>query len=316
MLTGSVAAGHGSEGESMEGEMNGLETFWGGVVIAIGNQKGGVGKSTIAVHLACGLANRGHRTLLWDLDPTAGATKHLGLVPEAHAGTFELLLGEVTPTDAPTVERGIDESPLPENLAVITASRRLETIDAELRARCRFWSATEILTEPVRTLRESYDIIILDTPPSTVLSPALSAYAVADWFILASMPDPLSVTGLSDAMHDIHAVRQHVNPTLRLLGLILTGVDARTRLARDLTSYLDTVFTGDDARSLRFTPSVSRSTIVPTAQRLGTTVLDAYPAHRTAEQFRQLAEAVETRLIDAQREDIQRPQGVSYAASA
>lgn len=282
--------------------MNGLETFWGGVLIAVGNQKGGVGKSTTAAHLAHGLAVRGHRVVLWDLDPTAGATKHFGLVPEAQVGTLELLLDEVSLQEALTTDRGIDSSPLPENVSIITASRRLESIDTELRARNRFWSPIETLAAPVEKLRQLSDIVILDTPPSTVLSPAISAYAVADWFVLASMPDPLSVTGLADAARDIHAVRQRTNPGLRLLGLVLTAVDRRTRLARDLLPHLDSTFTNDDGDSMRFTPSISRSTVVPTAQRHGTTVLEAYPTHRVASEFRALAESVESRLLIAQRD--------------
>ncbi|MAY74815.1 MAG: hypothetical protein CMJ31_08915 [Phycisphaerae bacterium] len=280
--------------------MNGLETLWGGVVIAVGNQKGGVGKTTTAVHIARGMANRGHRTLLWDLDPSAGATKHLGLGPDAYPGTLELLLGEVTPTEAAVTAR--DNDPwLPERMDLIPSRRRLETIDSELSARCRFWNPLDVLAESLHALRGVYDIIVLDTPPSTVLSPSLAAYASSDWFLLAAMPDPLSVTGLADAVRDIEAVRGKANPGLRLLGVVMNAVDMRTRLARELTAYIDTSLVTPCGDSLRFAETISRSTVVPTSQREGRPVPDVFPEHPVALQFNRLAEAVETRLVLAQR---------------
>jgi len=283
-----------------EKHMNGLETLWGGTVIAVGNQKGGVGKTTTAVHIARGLANRGHRTVLWDLDPSAGATKHLGLSPDVYAGTLELLLGEVTPTEA-VVSRGETDPWLPDRLDLIPAKRRLETIDAELAARSRFWNRLDVLGDALQTLRDRYDVIVLDTPPSTVLSPALSAYAHANWFLLAATPDPLAITGLADAFRDMTAVRSGPNPKLQLLGVVLNAVDIRTRLARELLAYVDQTFAMPQGNTFRFTPAISRSTVVPTAQKVGRPVPDAFPDHPVAREFGELAESVETRLVLAQR---------------
>lgn len=280
--------------------MNGLETTWGGIVIAVGNQKGGVGKTTTAVHVACGLANRGHRTLLWDLDPSAGATKHLGLSPDAYPGTLELLLGDISTDEACCGSANLDTT-LPENLSIIPSKRRLETIDSALGSRCRFFNPLDVLAEPTARLRQSYDVIVLDTPPSTVLSPSLSAYASADWFLLAAMPDPLAVTGLADAARDIEAVRGSANRNLQLLGVVLNAVDNRTRLCRELTAYVDACFLSPMGDMLRLTPTISRSTVVPTAQKLGRSVLDSFPRHPVAEQFALLAESIEDRLILAQR---------------
>lgn len=280
--------------------MNGLETTWGGLVIAVGNQKGGVGKTTTAVHVAAGLANRGHRTLLWDLDPSAGATKHLGLAPDAYPGTLELLLGDIKADEACVGSANLDVA-LTDNLSIIPSKRRLEAIDSELGARCRFFNPLDVLAEPTAHFRKSFDIIVLDTPPSTVLSPSLSAYASSDWFLLAAMPDPLSVTGLADAARDIDAARSSANRSLRLLGVVLNAVDNRTRLCRELTSYVDECFASPTGDTHRLTPTISRSTVVPTAQKLGRTVLDAFPRHPVAEQFASLAESIEDRLILAQR---------------
>ena len=280
--------------------MNGLETTWGGLVIAVGNQKGGVGKTTTAVHVASGLANRGHRTLLWDLDPSAGATKHLGLAPDAYPGTLELLLGDIKVEEA-CIGSAEQDTACTENLSVIPSKRRLETIDSELGGRCRFFNPLDVLAEPTARLRELFDIIVLDTPPSTVLSPSLSAYATSDWFLLAAMPDPLAVTGLADAARDIDAVRNTANRELRLLGVVLNAVDNRTRLCRELTAYIDECFASPTGETYRLAPAIGRSTVVPTAQKMGRTVIDAFPRHPVAEQFAALAESVEDRLVIAQR---------------
>lgn len=281
--------------------MNELETTWGGIVIAVGNQKGGVGKSTTAVHVACGLANRGHRTLLWDLDPSAGATKHLGLTPDAYPGTLELLLGDINVDDA-CISHTNHDIEIPGRLSIIPSKRRLETIDSNLGSRCRFFNPLDVLAEPIAELRQSFDIIVLDTPPSTVLSPSLATYASADWFLLAAMPDPLAITGLADAARDIEAVRDSTNRKLKLLGVVLNAVDNRTRLCRELTAYVDECFASPTGKTLRLTPTISRSTVVPTAQKLGRSVIDAFPRHPVAEQFMALAAAIEDRLILAQRD--------------
>lgn len=129
--------------------MNGIETAWGGVIIAIGNQKGGVGKTTTAVHLARGLALRGHRTLLIDLDPSAGATIHLGVCPDEYHGVFRLLTGEAELDDCI-----VDHAEMPrlaERLSLMPASRRLETIDRRLGEANRFGNPADILVAPNRT---------------------------------------------------------------------------------------------------------------------------------------------------------------------
>ena len=282
--------------------MNGLETQSGGIVIAVGNQKGGVGKTTAAVHLAHALAERGHRTLVWDLDINAGATKHLGVEPDAFMGTYEVLAAGEDPLSVVLTgdEEGVD---LPQDVHLIPARRRLEQLDAALAEKSKFVAKSEILHDPIRTLRDRYDVIILDTPPNTATAPAVAAYAVADHFLLTAMPDPLAVAGLAEAIDDIAAARQHANPKLNLLGVLLGAVDIRTKLARQLVEYVDQAFGGDNGHQPgKLDATLHRSTVVPQAQRLGTTVLRHAPDHKLAEQFRRLGAEVEDRLRTYQRE--------------
>jgi chromosome partitioning protein len=269
-------------------------------VIAIGNQKGGVGKTTNTVHLARALAERGRKVLVWDLDMNSGATKHFGIPTDGFMGTFEVLIGDEEPLDVILTheEEGIS---LPENLHVIPSRRRLEAIDETLAMKNKFLARSDVLLGPIATLRGRYDYIFLDTAPNAT-APTVASYKVADWFILSAIPDPFAIDGLRDAMLDIQAVQQYGNPKLRILGVVLSAADERTRLARTLAQYVNTSFrlTPDDPESIRFKTVINRSTVIPTAQKEGKTVFETDPIHKVTEQYRALAVEVEGRIALAQ----------------
>src|ERR1035441_7181863 len=121
-------------------------------VVAVGNQKGGVGKTTNAVHLAAALGQLGRKCLVWDLDMNHGATLHLGIPPEAFDGTFMVLTEERTPEEV-IIDETTDPSEieLPLNVDLIPSSRELERVEAVLAAKDRFYDARRILIEPIRT---------------------------------------------------------------------------------------------------------------------------------------------------------------------
>jgi len=121
----------------------------------------------------------------------------------------------------------------------------------------------------------------------------MAAYKAAEWFLLSATPDPLAIQGLNDAMADIKAVREHGNPVLQLLGVVLSCVDRRTRLAIQLTSFVQEAF---PEVAGPFNTQVSRAVAIPEAQKLGKTVFQTDPAHKIAEQYRQLARELEQRL--------------------
>ena len=99
------------------------------------------------------------------------------------------------------------------------------------------------------------------------------------------------------ALADIQDAQRHGNPHIRLLGVILSGVDKRTRLASTLNEYVEQIFAPDGRRSAKFKTTISRSTAVPQAQKLGKTLFQTYPTHAVTEQYRALAREVETRLL-------------------
>jgi chromosome partitioning protein len=128
-----------------------------GIVIGIGNQKGGVGKSTNTVHLAAALGEKGHQVLVIDLDPSAGATKHLGIPPNGFAGTLELLTTGETPQTL-----AISEG-MPANVHLIPTRAELAELESLL---SKYVDRTSLLDRALTLARPHYDFVLLDTPPN------------------------------------------------------------------------------------------------------------------------------------------------------
>lgn len=260
-------------------------------VIAVGNQKGGVGKSTVSTHLAAALGEMGRRCLIWDLDSNSGATRCFN-VPETFLGAFEVMIGDEEPQDIVISNDPKENLNLPKNVDLIIARRNLDTLDETLRSRNRFADGRDSLKAPLAKLKGQYDYILLDTAPNTN-PPTMAAYKAAEWFIISAIPDPLAIKGINDAMADIQAVRENGNPQLELLGVVLSCVDRRTRLAIQLSAFVHEAFP-EHAGS--FQAQLSRAVAIPEAQKHGKTVLETEPTHKVAEQYRQLALEMEARL--------------------
>ena len=263
-------------------------------IIAVGNQKGGVAKTTNTVHLATALGEMGRQCLIWDLDMNHGATLHFGIPSEGFLGTFEVLIGEEQPEDV-IITNDDEDVELPDHVHIIAARRNLEKIDQALVAKNKFLITQDVLLKPLQSLRGRYDYIFLDTAPNAT-TPTIAAYKAAELFILSAMPDPFAIAGLNDALADIQDAQRHGNPQIRLLGVILSGVDKRTRLASTLNEYVEQIFAPDGRRSAKFVTTISRSTVIPQAQKLGKTLFQTQPTHAITEQYRALAQEVETRL--------------------
>lgn len=264
-------------------------------IIAVGNQKGGVGKTTNTVHIAAALGERGRKCLIIDLDPNDTATRHFGIEGEAFLGSYELLTGDEAPGDLAMNETEA-EFEFPKGVSLIPSRRKLENVDEVLPEKHgKFFSPRDILLEPLQTVINKYDYILLDTAPNSKV-PTKAAYLVADWFLLTAMPEPFAVTGLTDALHDIQDAQKKLNPGLKLLGVIIAGVDRRTSLSNSLTEYVQTAFSTPDGESAKFRTIISRSTVIPSAQKAGKTVFQTNPDHVVAQQYRALATEIEDRL--------------------
>lgn len=265
-------------------------------VIAVGNQKGGVGKTTNAVHLAAALGELGKTSLVIDLDANCGATRGLG-VGSGWLGTFEVLLGDQEAKDVIVRTDPFEGTELPKNVELLPARRNLEQFEVECRRRNKFADPTKTLGGPLGRLRPEYDFIFLDTAPNTS-APTLAAYLTADWFILSTEASKLSVEGLNDALMDIVAVRDQGNPGLRLLGVVMCKVDMRTRMAAVYTDKIRREFEAAGEMGA-FEALISRATAVEQVQSDGKTLFQLFPHHKVTVQYRELAAEVVSRLEGA-----------------
>jgi chromosome partitioning protein len=267
-------------------------------IIAVGNQKGGVGKTTNAVHIAAALGEMGKKCLIIDLDMNQGATRHLGVPSNSFLGSYEVLIGEEQPIDV-VITDGDEDLELPKNVDIIPASRKLENTEQALLQRSKFIVEQDVLIKPLESLTGIYDYIFLDTAPNAN-TPTIAAYKAARWFILAAMPDPLAITGLNDALVDIRDAQQNGNFELEILGVILSGVDGRkTRLATALIDYVDKTFRFSDGSPAKFKTDISRSVVIHEAQKVGKTLFETSPTHKLTGQYRKVATEVEARVAAA-----------------
>lgn len=263
-------------------------------VIGIGNQKGGVGKSTNTVHIATALAELGRRCLIFDLDSGRGATRHFGIESDGFLGSFEVLVGDENP-ESVVLATGEGDVELPPNVNLIPARRNLERLPQVLATREKWLVPHDILLGPIQKLRGKYDYIFLDTAP-TFTPATLAAYKASDWFILSTMPEQFAIDGLNDALADLLSAQKRANPNLRLLGVILCANDARTRLAQTLSAYLDKTFAVPGQASVKFKTNISRSTVVGVSQREGKTIFQTHPDHKVTHEYRALAQEIEERI--------------------
>jgi len=258
-----------------------------GILIAVGNQKGGVGKTTNTVHIAAALGQRGYRSLIIDLDPQAGATKHLGVAENSFAGSLELLS-----TDE-TIDSLVVTDKMPKGVHIVPSRTQLSELNNVL---CKYVDRTCILDRPIARARELYDFIFLDTEPSAAATTTVAAYSCSEWFLLSAFPHPLSLGGLTQAFNDIADVRKRRNPGLEVLGVVFTCVDGRTtKLRAQLHEVVSSALPGR-----RFQTQISQANILPTLSGRGKTLfqLPKYQTIAVAQQYMRLSQEVEHRVLN------------------
>ena len=192
-----------------------------GRVIAVANQKGGVGKTTTAINLSACLAEKGQKVLAIDMDPQGNMTSGLGIdKDEVEKNIYDLMIGQVG------VEEVLQKEAI-ENLDIIPTSIDLSAAEIEL---IGVDDKEFIIRNAIAPIKDNYDYIIIDCPPSLSML-TINAMTTADSVLVPIQCEYYALEGLSQLIHTVELVKERLNPILKIEGVVFTMYDARTNLS-------------------------------------------------------------------------------------
>lgn len=251
------------------------------VILAVVNQKGGVGKSTTSVNLAATLGDLGKKTLLVDLDPQGNSTSGFGLDKNRRElCVYNALLGD---TDIATIIEPVEV----ENVFVVPATIQLAGAEIELVS--AFSRETKLKTM-LETVQNEFEFIIIDCPPSLGLL-TVNALTAADGLMIPIQCEYYALEGLSKLLDSVRLVKTHLNPQLDVFGVVMTMHDSRTRLAQQVVDEVRSFF-GDKV----FATLIPRTVRLSEAPSFGRPVTLYDPFGKGAEAYKSLAKEVVARV--------------------
>ncbi len=199
-------------------------------IIAVSNQKGGVGKTTTSVNLAACVAEKGKRVLLVDIDPQGNASSGLG-VTERSPSIYDVLLGEESAENAVRKTEFDNLSVLPSDMALAGAEIELVAIPER----------ETLLRKALETVRSQFDYIFIDCPPSLSLL-TLNAMTAADSVLIPIQCEYYALEGVGQLMNTLQLVKKRLNPALEIEGVVLTMLDGRTNLGLQVVQEVKKYF--------------------------------------------------------------------------
>lgn len=256
-------------------------------IIAVANQKGGVGKTTTTVNLAACLSKAGKKVLLVDIDPQGNSTSGLGIDKRRVEKTvYDCLINEEKMENVSILTEYENLSLCPSNLDLSGAEIELISV----------MGREQRLKESLATAREEYDYILIDTPPSLGLI-TINTLTAADSVIIPIQCEFYALEGVSQLVETIKRIKKALNPTLYIEGIVMTMYDARTNLAMQVVDEVKRFFPGKVYRTI-----IPRNVRVSEAPGFGKPVIYYDESSKGAESYTELAEELIESTLQEEKE--------------
>ena len=250
------------------------------IVIAIANQKGGVGKTTTAINLSAALAMRGRNVLLVDLDPQANSSMTFLDVRSLPKSMYDVFTGQAELADI------LQHSPVP-RLDIAPARIGLAKLEGQLVGEL---DAHYRLKDRLQTIKDRYEFVIIDTPPTLGLI-TVNAMVAATHLLIPIQSSYFALEGTDDLLETVERIKGRANPDLQLLGVLITLHDRRTLLARDILDQIHKVFEGKV-----FSTVITRSVRLEESPAYRASIFEHAPSSTGAAEYYALCEEVIARV--------------------